>query len=80
MHSYVFVIAWASGAIYSVLVPISKDTGLSVSTLNSGSGTMLLFFGWGALIAQPVALTYGRRGVLLLSLLATIVCQEKKEK
>ena len=52
---------------------ISEHTGLSVSALNQGSGTMLLFFGWGALIWQPIALTFGRRGVLLVSLLCTVV-------
>lgn len=34
---------------------------------------MLLLFGWGALIWQPIALTFGRRGALLFSLLATVV-------
>lgn len=35
---------------------------------------MLLFFGWGVLVAQPIALNFGRRGVILISLLCTVVC------
>lgn len=34
---------------------------------------MLLFFGWGVLVAQPIALNYGRRGVIMISLLCTVV-------
>ncbi|KAJ5895510.1 MFS general substrate transporter [Penicillium taxi] len=71
-HLYTIAIAWSSAAVYSILVPISTSTGLSVADLNGGSGTMLLFFGWGALIWQPIAVTFGRRGVFLLSLLGTV--------
>lgn len=34
----------ASAAIYSVLSPISEDTGLTLSDLNAGTGYMFLFF------------------------------------
>ncbi|CAH0056011.1 unnamed protein product [Clonostachys solani] len=71
-HLYTIAIAWSSAAVYSILVPISVSTDLSVADLNGGSGTMLLFFGWGVLIWQPIAVTYGRRGVFLLSLLGTV--------
>ena len=33
---------------------------------------MFLFFGWACLIWQPIALTYGRRGVYLITTLLTI--------
>lgn len=33
---------------------------------------MFLFFGWACLIWQPLALTYGRRGVYLITMLLTI--------
>jgi len=34
----------ASAAIYSVLEPISEDTGLTIADLNAGTGYMFLFF------------------------------------
>jgi hypothetical protein len=34
----------ASAAIYSVLEPISEDTGLTVGDLNAGTGYMFLLF------------------------------------
>lgn len=33
---------------------------------------MFLFFGWFCLLWQPIALTYGRRGVYLITMLLTI--------
>ncbi len=35
--------------------------------------TQFLFFGWGCLIWQPLALQYGKRPVYLFSMLATMV-------
>ena len=32
-----------------------------------------LFFGWGCLVFQPLALQYGKRPVYLISILATMV-------
>lgn len=36
---------------------------------------MFLFFGWGCLIWQPLALQYGKRPVYLISMLATLATQ-----
>ncbi|KAK9477029.1 MFS general substrate transporter [Lipomyces japonicus] len=70
-HFYTFVVGWSSAAVYSILLNLSDATGLTVAQLNSGTGTMLLFFGWGCLIWQPMGLTFGRRGMYLLSLAFT---------
>jgi MFS family permease len=52
---------------HTVLTPISEDTGITIAQLNLGTGLMFLFLGWANLIWQPIALTYGRRGVYILS-------------
>ncbi|KAK4183147.1 putative transporter [Podospora australis] len=57
---------------YSVLADITRDTGISTSTLVEGTGYMFLLLGFGCLFWQPIALTYGRRGVYLISTLATV--------
>ncbi|KAF5610096.1 major Facilitator Superfamily [Fusarium subglutinans] len=57
---------------YSVLVEISQDTGISVADLVQGTGVMFLFLGWSCLFWQPIALTYGRRGVYLISTIAAV--------
>ncbi|TGO34686.1 hypothetical protein BHYA_0186g00160 [Botrytis hyacinthi] len=72
MSMYTLMVGIASAAVYSVLEPISEDTGLTVDQLNAGTGYMFLFFGWGTLIAQPMALQYGKRPVYLFSMLATL--------
>jgi hypothetical protein len=41
---YALIVGIASAAIYSVLEPISQDTGLSLADLNAGTGYMFLFF------------------------------------
>lgn len=41
---YTLMVGIASAAIYSVLEPISEDTGLTLSQLNAGTGYMFLFF------------------------------------
>lgn len=41
LASYTFAIGIASAAIYSVLDPIEKDTGLTLSDLNAGTGYMV---------------------------------------
>ncbi|OIW25528.1 MFS general substrate transporter [Coniochaeta ligniaria NRRL 30616] len=57
---------------YSVLTDITRDTGISTASLVQGTGVMFLFLGFGCLFWQPIALTYGRRGVYLISTLATV--------
>ncbi|PSN60646.1 MFS transporter-like protein [Corynespora cassiicola Philippines] len=75
MCVYTLMVGIASAAIYSVLEPISTETGLTLYDLNQGTGYMFLFFGWGCLIWQPLALQYGKRPMYLLSILATIGTQ-----
>jgi MFS family permease len=57
---------------YSVLANITADTGISTANLVEGTGVMFLFFGWACLIWQPIALTYGRRGVYLITTLLAV--------
>lgn len=68
---YCFGIGVPSAAIYSVLTPVSEKTGLSLSTLNQGTGYMFLFFGLGCFVFQPLALQYGKRPIYLFSMLST---------
>ncbi|KAK3647789.1 hypothetical protein LTR56_000686 [Elasticomyces elasticus] len=75
MGVYTLMVGIASAAIYSVLVPISEDTGLTLADLNAGTGYMFLAFGWGCLFWQPLALQYGKRPVYLISILATMGIQ-----
>ncbi|ORY16304.1 MFS transporter-like protein [Clohesyomyces aquaticus] len=75
MCVYTLMVGIASAAIYSILEPISEDTGLTLNDLNQGTGYMFLFFGWGCLVWQPLALQYGKRPIYLLSILATMATQ-----
>lgn len=73
VYLYTFGIGIATAVQYSVLTQIAAAQGLQVSQLNLGTGLMFLFLGWGCIIWQPVALTYGRRGVYLASIILCIV-------
>ncbi|EGO24214.1 hypothetical protein SERLADRAFT_437830 [Serpula lacrymans var. lacrymans S7.9] len=69
---YTSAIGIGTTVLYSILQPIADDTGIPLSTLNAGTGYMFLFLGWGALINQPLALTFGKRGIYLLSVVGNI--------
>lgn len=71
-YLYVFATGIATSLQYSVLADITQDTGISTADLVQGTGVMFMFFGWACLLWQPIALTYGRRGVYLLSTLLTV--------
>lgn len=71
MVVYTYGVGIATASIYSVLSPISEQTGLSLGTLNEGTGYMFLFLGLGCFFWQPIALQFGKRPVYLFSLLAT---------
>uniref|UniRef100_A0A060T1K0 ARAD1C17094p n=1 Tax=Blastobotrys adeninivorans TaxID=409370 RepID=A0A060T1K0_BLAAD len=66
---YTFATGVGGTSVYSVLEPISQDTGLTLGQLNSGTGYLFLLAGWSNLLWQPLALTFGRRPVYLLSIL-----------
>lgn len=66
---YTFCTGVGGTSVYSVLTPISEDTGISIAQLNNGTGFLFLLAGWANLVWQPMALTFGRRPIFLLSIL-----------
>ncbi|KAL7420325.1 hypothetical protein Q5752_005294 [Cryptotrichosporon argae] len=66
---YVLTAGMGTTALYSVLTPIYEDTGISISTLNAGTGYIL---GLGGFINQPLAMTFGKRPIFLTSLLGNV--------
>jgi MFS family permease len=72
IYIYIFGLGITSTVQYSVLTNISEETGIPLASLNTGTGLMFLFCGWGCLIWQPIAMTYGRRGAYVLSSLLTL--------
>jgi hypothetical protein len=74
MSTYVMFVGMSNSVVYSVLVPVSEATGLTVADLNSGTGYAFLLAGWGLLFWQPFALQYGKRPTFLISTAATLVC------
>lgn len=71
------IMAWCffAAAMISGLSPayvlIEADTGISVADLSTGNGLMYLSLGWGTLITQRLALNYGRRPTLVVSIVLT---------
>lgn len=68
VYMYTFTTGVAATATYSCLIDISRETGITLTELNLGTGFIFLLAGWGNLIWQPLALSIGRRPVFLLSL------------
>ncbi|EXJ83491.1 hypothetical protein A1O1_07114 [Capronia coronata CBS 617.96] len=71
-YIYILGIGMATTVQYSILTNIGQATNINIADLNTGTGLMFLFAGWGCLIWQPIALTYGRRGVYILSSLLAL--------
>ncbi|CAH0044828.1 unnamed protein product [Clonostachys solani] len=70
---YTIMIAIPSSAVYSVVTPIRLNTSLSLTDINNGTGIMFLFYGWGCVLWQAVALQYGKRPTYLFSLVANVI-------
>lgn len=73
---YVFTTGIGGTSVYSVFTPISNDTGISIAQLNNGTGYLFLMAGWTNIIWQPLALTFGRRPIILMSLLFCVAISE----
>lgn len=73
VYIYVLGIGIATAVQYSVLTQIAEAQNLTVGQLNLGTGLMFLFLGWGCLLWQPIAMTYGRRGVYIVSTVLSII-------
>lgn len=71
-YVYTFGIGICTAVQYSVLTQISEAQNVTIAQLNLGTGLMFLFLGWGCLIWQPIAMTYGRRGVYLASIVLSM--------
>ncbi|KAH8787648.1 major facilitator superfamily transporter [Hyaloscypha finlandica] len=70
---YTVMMVFPSSAVYSVTTPIAKATHLTVSNLVSGTGAMFLFYGWGCIVWQALALQYGKRPAYLISMAGSII-------
>ncbi|KAF7554062.1 hypothetical protein G7Z17_g3179 [Cylindrodendrum hubeiense] len=70
---YTIMVAIPSSAVYSIVTPIRKETSLTLANINNGTGIMFLFYGWGCVIWQALALQYGKRPVYLFSIATNII-------
>ncbi|KAH8655410.1 major facilitator superfamily transporter [Xylariales sp. PMI_506] len=70
---YTIMIAIPSSAVYSIVTPIRAETSLTLTDINNGTGIMFLFYGWGCVVWQAIALQYGKRPVFLFSILANVI-------
>ncbi|KAI4723046.1 major facilitator superfamily transporter [Aureobasidium sp. EXF-10727] len=73
MVMYTVMLVFPSAAVYSVAKPISTSTGISITTINRGTGVMFLLYGWSTIFWQAIALQYGKRPVYLISSAASVV-------
>ena len=73
MIIYTVMLVFPSAAVYSVAKPISTSTGISITTINRGTGVMFLLYGWSTIFWQAVALQYGKRPVYLISSAASVI-------
>jgi MFS family permease len=73
MITMVTALAWCFfvGTMISGLPPaynlIEEDTGIAIADLSTGNGLMYLMMGWGTMITQRLALSYGRRSTIIVS-------------
>lgn len=67
------MMVFPSSAVYSVTTPISEATNLTVNDLTQGTGAMFLFYGWGCIVWQALALQYGKRPAYLVSLGMSVI-------
>ncbi|BEJ11927.1 hypothetical protein CspHIS471_0203870 [Cutaneotrichosporon sp. HIS471] len=78
LMTYTVLSGFAACSVYSVLVPLGETKNISLGALNAGTGYMFLLLGWGGLITQPLALTFGKRPLFIFSTmghLGTIIWQ-----
>ncbi|KAJ6444349.1 C2H2 transcription factor [Purpureocillium lavendulum] len=69
---YTFTIGICTAVQYSILTPLSEAQGLTISQLNMGTGITQLMQGWCCLLWQPIAMTYGRRGIYIVTIVLSI--------